>query len=219
MAWTTPGTATAGEVLTAAFWNANVRDNSIMGNPVYDNEAARDAAITAPSEGQRAYLTAPTIPAATGEFTAIPTGIVTIYNGSVWVCCTPVFARTTNRGTTTSGSYTATLSGTPGTNPSVTLVTGTTAIVTVTARMSNSLVGNGVGVAVAVSGAGSVAAGSGSEAYYVTPIAGEAYFHQMTSTVVLTGLTAGTNTFAANYRATGGTGYYEERRVIVTGLA
>ena len=28
MAWTTPGTATAGEVLTAAFWNANVRDNS-----------------------------------------------------------------------------------------------------------------------------------------------------------------------------------------------
>jgi hypothetical protein len=28
MAFTTPGTATAGEVLTAAFWNANVRDNS-----------------------------------------------------------------------------------------------------------------------------------------------------------------------------------------------
>jgi hypothetical protein len=27
MAWTTPGTATAGEVLTAAFWNAQVRDN------------------------------------------------------------------------------------------------------------------------------------------------------------------------------------------------
>ena len=29
MAWTTPGTATAGEVLTAAFWNTNVRDNSV----------------------------------------------------------------------------------------------------------------------------------------------------------------------------------------------
>lgn len=27
MPWTTPGTATAGEVLTAAFWNLNVRDN------------------------------------------------------------------------------------------------------------------------------------------------------------------------------------------------
>ena len=28
MPWTTPGTATAGEVLTAAFWNTNVRDNT-----------------------------------------------------------------------------------------------------------------------------------------------------------------------------------------------
>ena len=28
MAWTTPGTATAGEVLTAAFWNTQVRDNT-----------------------------------------------------------------------------------------------------------------------------------------------------------------------------------------------
>lgn len=27
MAWTTPGTATAGDVLTAAFWNTQVRDN------------------------------------------------------------------------------------------------------------------------------------------------------------------------------------------------
>jgi hypothetical protein len=28
MAWTTPGTAVAGDVLTAAFWNEQVRDNS-----------------------------------------------------------------------------------------------------------------------------------------------------------------------------------------------
>jgi hypothetical protein len=35
MAWTTPGTATAGEVLTAAFWNANVRDNSLELAPFF----------------------------------------------------------------------------------------------------------------------------------------------------------------------------------------
>ena len=29
MAWTTPGTATAGDVLTASFWNTQVRDNMI----------------------------------------------------------------------------------------------------------------------------------------------------------------------------------------------
>jgi hypothetical protein len=32
MAWTTPGTAVAGDVLTAAFWNSNVRDNT---NAIY----------------------------------------------------------------------------------------------------------------------------------------------------------------------------------------
>ena len=34
MAWTTPGTATAGNVLTAAFWNENVRDNLNAAFPV-----------------------------------------------------------------------------------------------------------------------------------------------------------------------------------------
>jgi hypothetical protein len=37
MAWTTPGTATAGEVLTAAFWNEQVRDNL---QAVYTNFAS-----------------------------------------------------------------------------------------------------------------------------------------------------------------------------------
>ena len=43
MAWTTPGTATAGEVLTAAFWNTNVRDNS---NFLYTPPMARIARTT-----------------------------------------------------------------------------------------------------------------------------------------------------------------------------
>ena len=38
MAFTTPGTAVAGEVLTAAFWNSNVRDNTqyVYDHVVYD---------------------------------------------------------------------------------------------------------------------------------------------------------------------------------------
>ena len=35
MAWTTPGTATAGEVLTAAFWNTQVRDNMLELAPLF----------------------------------------------------------------------------------------------------------------------------------------------------------------------------------------
>ena len=35
MAWTTPGTAVAGDVLTAAFWNQQVRDNSLELAPFF----------------------------------------------------------------------------------------------------------------------------------------------------------------------------------------
>ena len=35
MPWTTPGTATAGEVLTAAFWNTQVRDNMVELAPFF----------------------------------------------------------------------------------------------------------------------------------------------------------------------------------------
>ena len=34
MAWTTPGTAVAGDVLTAAFWNAQVRDQMTEVAPI-----------------------------------------------------------------------------------------------------------------------------------------------------------------------------------------
>ena len=35
MAWTTPGTATAGDVLTASFWNTQVRDNMVELAPFF----------------------------------------------------------------------------------------------------------------------------------------------------------------------------------------
>ena len=35
MAWTTPGTATAGSVLTASFWNTQVRDNFVEFAPLF----------------------------------------------------------------------------------------------------------------------------------------------------------------------------------------
>jgi len=56
MAWTTPGTAVAGDVLTAAFWNQQVRDNSLelapffsawtSYTPVIEQVSARTATVT-----------------------------------------------------------------------------------------------------------------------------------------------------------------------------
>ena len=183
-----------------------------MGNPVFTNEAARDAAISSPVEGQRCYLTAPTVPAATGATTAVPTGVTTIYNGSVWVCVTPVSAFTSTSGTTSSTSYTATLSS-GGTNPSVTLVTGTTALVHLRYRGSPPPAGAQAYCSVAVSGAGTVAASDDNGLFTNTGLLGHGH------SFVLTGLTAGTNTFTIQYRVTGNSTAFEMRGIIVEGIA
>lgn len=204
-------TFTAGEVFTATDANTYLMQQSVM---VFTNEAARDAAITAPSEGMHAYLTAPTVPAATGGTTIVPTGVLTVYNGSVWVCTTEVGAYTSNLGTTTSTSYTATLSGSPGTNPSVTLVTGTTALVSLGAILYANTGNPVMYIGVAVSGA-TTAAASDSFAFIHSSANGIAANRQF----ILTGLTAGTNTFTLNYRITANTLNAEARSIIVKGIA
>lgn len=183
---------------------------------VFANEAARDAAITAPVEGQMCYLTAPTVPAATGGATYIPTGVRTIYNGTVWVCVTQVGAYTQNAGSVTSTSYTPTLSGSPGTNPSVTLVTGTTALVHIRSLVVNNTT-NATLMSVAVSGAGTVAPIDDNGLYISVHTANQE--HVFGTTVIIGGLTAGTNTFTLNYRVTGGTGSYYARGITVQGIA
>ena len=82
-------TFVAGSVLTASDVNSYLMQQV---NIIFLNEATRDAAIPSPVEGQQCYLTAPTVPAATGSITAVPTGVQVIYNGSVWVCTTPIAA-------------------------------------------------------------------------------------------------------------------------------
>lgn len=202
-------TFTAGAVLTASDVNAYLMQGAL----VFTTEAVRDAAITAPAEGMVAMLTAPSVPAATGGSNAVPTTVLTVYNGSVWVCLSEVAAYTTNTGTTTSTSFTATLSGSPGTNPSVTLVTGTTALVTVSATAAMGTASN-ASVGFAVSGATTLAA-STSNSSATTSVT------NMTTTLtqIITGLTAGTNTFTMRYSINPSfTLTLNDRRIIVKGL-
>lgn len=217
MAYSFPATISTGDVLTASTWNQAIRENQKFGMATFTNEAARDAAITSPEEGMRAYLTAPTVPAATGATTAIPTGVTTVYNGSVWVCTTPVSAITAAIGTTTSATFTASLSGTPGTNPSATLVTGTTALVSIAANVYSSAAGAGPTMSVAVSGAGTVAA-SDDFSLELDPSAAN-YATTLTWTAVITGLTAGANTFTLQYRARSNTSSFRRRSITVVGIA
>lgn len=210
----TAGLFTAGQILTAAQLNTYIRDNIMAGGPVYATEAARNADIPTPYEGQRAYITGSTVAAATGLVTAVPTGIQTIYNGAAWVCVTPVGADTSTGGTTTSLTYTATLTS-GGTNPSVTLATGTTALVSFGSVLLAPVTGVGVFTAVAVSGATTQAASDN------LSVSGEiANYLVCQNSVVFTGLTAGTNTFTLQYRLnTAGTLSALRRRLIVQGIA
>ncbi len=202
---------TAGQTLTAASMEA-LRGNANAGHNVFTTEAARDAAITAPTEGMMAYLTAPTVPAATGATTAVPTGVTTIYNGSAWVCVTPVASNTETNGTTTSTSLTPTLSG-GGTNPSVTLSTGTSALITISATTSCTS-GFTHNMCIAVSGASSIA-GNTAQGTYST----QATANRHSDQYVLTGLTAGTNTFTLQYITAAGTASFSQRHLIVVGIA
>ncbi|CAB4173450.1 hypothetical protein UFOVP943_32 [uncultured Caudovirales phage] len=172
-------TFTSGQVLTAAQLNT-LQQQAVM---TFTNEAARDAALTSPTEGMVAYLTAPTVPAATGTTTSLPTGIITIYNGTVWVCITSVGTSSSGASNNFTTSYAdMTIAGAVS---SVTLVTGTTALVSYAGRIN----GNGNFAALSVK-TGTVAASDNWSVYnqvsgYVT--VGRSF--------VMTGLTAGTNTF------------------------
>jgi microcystin-dependent protein len=183
---------------------------------IFTNEAARDAAITSPVEGMTCYLTSPTVPSATGELVNLPTGVKTIYNGSVWVCVTEIGTIQTANGSTTSTSYTGTLSS-GGTNISVTLVTGSSVLIWSSANASCSSAGNSFSMSIAISGAGSFAASDAYRIWGDAPVGN--YYMTVGSSFVIGGLTPGTNTFTANYKTSTNTAYFRDRRLVVKGIA
>lgn len=211
MAWSDPGDFTSGQILTAAQMDS-IREAMFFGQATFTNEAARDAAIPATGitlqEGMRAYLTAPTVPAATGATsTSIPTGITTVYNGSVWVCVTEVGAAATAASQTITTSY-ADLA-VSATNTSVTLVTGTTALVMMSARAS--LASNFMTLNVKTGTVSAAATGA------TTP--GTTGYGVAARTFVMTGLTAGTNTFTLVGTANVGGGSFDQHTLVVKGIA
>jgi len=220
MAWTAPNTYVAGAVLTAAQMNA-MQANALAGGPIYATEALRDAAITAPFEGQRAYITGSTVAAAasSGGGSAVPTGIQTIYNGAAWVCVTPVGSLSNTSGTTTTAlpTYVTTLTG-DATAVSVTLSTGTSARIDLSGTMSHSgALSTQMVLSVSVSGATTVAVTQNNGCSINS--CGVGYAQTLARSFIITGLTAGANTFTLNYGAQAGTQTWASRNITVQGIA
>jgi len=133
MAWTTPETAVAGDVLTAAWLNQNLRDNLIDLDSrlnsfagVYTNEAARDAAITSPTEGMSVYLTDST--EVTGNWTLYKSdSIRTVYDGTQWVNTTLAGSILTASSYHTNASYQNLFTGSNYTPPRIQIRVGSVA--------------------------------------------------------------------------------------------
>lgn len=110
--------------------------------------------------------------------------------------------------TTTSTTYTDL--GTTG--PAVTLTTGTSAVVVITAEVDTTGAGVSPYMGFAVSGATTVAAADS----MAIRVDSSAIVNVCVSNVFLvTGLTGGSNTFTMKYRVGGGTGTYVNRRITV----
>lgn len=180
MAWTTPLTAVASTALTAAQWNATVRDNLLE---------------TAPAK-------------------ATTTGRIIVATGTNSVTERAVLSSNIATSQSTSSVTYANLS-TPG--PAVTLTTGTNAIAFASSQMSGSTVSAFYAFGVTVSGASSIAAIDDDGFMWQSPsatagIRGTVAVHYPAS------LTAGSNTFTMQYRASAGSGTYALRKISVIGL-
>lgn len=220
MAWSdfTAGLFTSGQVLTAAQMNTYVRDNLMAGGPIYTTLAALNTAIPSPYEGQRAYLTGPVsgTVTATGAITAVPTGITVIYNGAAWVCTTEVGAGSNTSATTASTSYVTTLTS-DSTAVSVSLLTGTTALIAYSSIGYNNTAASSFYTTISVSGATTLAAADSNSSGATS--AGVNYGVNTNRTMILTGLTAGVNTFTLNYKVNSGTATFLNRNLVVKGVA
>lgn len=178
MAWTAPLTATVGAVLTAAQWNATVRDNLL--------ETAVAKATTAG-----------------GYFVA--TGVNALAERQIGT------AEDLAPQSTTSTSYTTLNSG-----PSVTVTTGTRALVWYSLRSWNNTAGQNAYTSIMISGATSAVAADTWGLFLTEPTSN--YVWSMGRHYAFTSLTPGSNTFTMQHRVTGGTGNWDDRSILVMPL-
>jgi hypothetical protein len=186
----------AGEVLTAA--DLSVTNSGI---PVFATTVTRDAAFGGTgekvlAEGQFAYIEA--------------TNTFQYYDSSGWITVNLLAAINSAQVLTSQATSSTSYVDLSTVGPSVTLTTGTSAIVSVGATSSPSVQGPSAAMSFAVSGATTIAASNDFASYGSDP-----YVESVSMITKLTTLTAGSNTFTAKYKATSGTATFFNRSITV----
>lgn len=192
--------------------NANITDlhPSIPVGIYPANSARRPGVLYGPYDTATAF--SPTPVAGTTIYEQ-DNNLFLVYNGSAWVTITPKAAVTVGTETRTNSAY-GNLSG-GATGPTVSIQTGTRALVTLAGNINNSGGTAAVWMAFAISGATTVAA---SDNLSLAMVGGVGAQQQAGTTLLITGLTAGINTFTAQYRAATGTITAALRHITVVGL-
>lgn len=133
-----------------------------------------------------------------------------VYNGTVWITVSPQSQTVA----TSQGTASTTYADLATVGPAQSALTGTTAIITIGCYASNTGA-NLLRIAVAVSGASTIAAADGNGTLITGPAAGIAEI--LFRSFVITGLTAGSNTFTMKYSVSAGTGTFVNRDITVVG--
>lgn len=116
--------------------------------------------------------------------------------------------------TRTSNTYAAPNTGTAG--PEVTVTTGTQALVMLNADCFNTTASSTALMGFAISGASTVAA---SDSYAIGQVSsGTATGNKVGATFYVSGLTAGSNVFTCQYKASANTGTFQDRHITVIPL-
>jgi hypothetical protein len=178
MAWTTPLTAVDGAALTAAQWNASVRDNLLE--------------------------TAPAKATASGRI-FVSTGVNSIAQREIKQ------GQVLTQETTTNTSYTDLTT----VGPSVTITSGTLALVSIQCQMFSSGSSNSNWSSFAISGATTVA--SSDQVAISCEAAAVSQAFRFGASILQT-VTAGSNTYKQQYRVGGATGTFDDRNIIVMAL-
>ena len=188
-------TFVTGEVLTAANMNNYVEQQVIA----QVTSATRPAS---PVAGQTIYQT--------------DNNLKLVYDGTAWATETPVSAFVATQQTTTSTTFTDLST----VGPSVSVQTNTSALVTLSSYMTSSA--TGAIASFAVSGATTIAASSNQTSGFVlqmTISSANTPQETLTSTFLITSLTAGVNTFKMQYEnAAAGTALFQSRSITVTAI-
>lgn len=222
-------------VTTAKILDGNVTEAKIASNAVTANKIANGAVTAAKLDAAAAIQ--PSIVDAKGDIIAATAAdtvarVAVGTNGQVltadstqsagvkWATPTPGAitaadsATVTTSQSTTSGTFTDLST----VGPSVTLNTGTSVIVTITADLGQDAGSGHITIAgVAVSGASTIAASSNHTIQANGDLIDDPNTGTYTSTFKISGLTAGSNTFTMKYRSSAGgaKSYFENRHITV----